>query len=780
GTDPAEGPPPPTINSPLYDTEVTSQQPTLTIDNSEHAESVTLTYSYEVYADAAMTQLVASVDNVAEGEETTSWTVPTTLDDNTDYTWRVRAYDGTVYSLWTNGRFFVNTVNDAPGDFTVSSPVDGAEVDTLTPQLAVINAVDADGDTLSYRFEVSEYIDMSTLVTSAESIAPGSDGTTGWQVDVSLTENGYYYWRATAVDEHALETEGPISGIFINTTNEAPSAPSVNSPLSGDVVTSETVTLVVGNATDPEGDSLSYVFELDSVSSFDSSDLLASSDITEGSETTQWTFSDLTEDATYYWRVKANDGLVDSEWTRASFSVNATNEAPSTPTLSNPGNQSWVAELQPTLQINAATDPDGDTLEYRFELFNESDLTTAQDSQLTTETQWELSTELENHQWYFWHARSEDPSGEVSEWSSLSSFFVDDNGINDAPTLSFIEPAEDIEVSEATVTLRWDDSDPDSNASIALYYDNDSSGEDGVEIASALAEDDEGEGDLFNWSIATLPNGDYWVYGVIDDDNTRSVVYNSAVITVTGRVEVPDLLGLDQATAQSTLTDEGLSVGTVTEVENATAPIGEVIEQDPASGTALLPGTEVNMVVSAGIQTITDLSALAELNKVTLQWTSVSGAESYNIYRKTAAADAYELIAAGHVTDDCVYSDSGSILNVQYNYVVTSITNGIESAYSNVSSATMTASDSDNDGMSDSYEIRYGLDPNDSSDADIDSDGDNLTNLEEYLYNTDPFAVDSDNDGVQDDVEIAEGRNPNFNEDHLPGLLVIIRSLLLD
>ncbi|MGD8909284.1 MAG: PASTA domain-containing protein, partial [Chromatiales bacterium] len=347
-------------------------------------------------------------------------------------------------------------------------------------------------------------------------------------------------------------------------------------------------------------------------------------------------------------------------------------------------------------------------------------------------------------------------------------------------TLSFIEPAEDIEVSEANVTLRWDDSDPDSNASIALYYDNDSSGEDGVEIASALAEDDEGEGDLFNWSIATLPNGDYWVYGVIDDDNTRSVVYNSAVITVTGRVEVPDLLGLDQATAQSTLTDEGLSVGTVTEVENATAPIGEVIEQDPASGTALLPGTEVNMVVSAGIQTITDLSALAELNKVTLQWTSVSGAESYNIYRKTAAADAYELIAAGHVTDDCVYSDSGSILNVQYNYVVTSITNGIESAYSNVSSATMTASDSDNDGMSDSYEIRYGLDPNDSSDADIDSDGDNLTNLEEYLYNTDPFAVDSDNDGVQDDVEIAEGRNPNFNEDHLPGLLVIIRSLLLD
>jgi hypothetical protein len=431
------------------------------------------------------------------------------------------------------------------------------------------------------------------------------------------------------------------------------------------------------------------------------------------------------------------------------------------------------------LQINAATDPDGDTLQYRFELFNDSDLTTPQASQLTTENQWELSTPLDNHRWYFWRVRSEDPSGEVSDWSNLSSFFVDDNGINDTPTLSFIEPAEDIEVSDANVTLRWDDSDPDSNASITLYYDNDSLGEDGVEIVGVLEEDDEGEGDLFNWPIAALPNGDYWVYAVIDDGNTRSVVYNSAVITVTGRVEVPDILGLDQVAAQSALADAGLSVGTVTEVIDATVPNGQVLEQDPAAGTHLLSGTEVNMVLSTGMQTITDLYARAKISKVSLQWTPVPGAESYNIYRRTTAEDSYELIAAGHVTDYCAYLDSGLALNVTYNYVVTSLTNGIESTYSNVASVTTISRDSDNDGMHDSYEISYGLDPYDGSDAAMDSDGDGLTNLEEFRHNTNPLVVDTDSDGTDDATEVAQGSNPNMDEKLIPVLLTIITSYLL-
>lgn len=48
-------------------------------------------------------------------------------------------------------------------------------------------------------------------------------------------------------------------------------------------------------------------------------------------------------------------------------------------------------------------------------------------------------------------------------------------------------------------------------------------------------------------------------------------------------------------------------------------------------------------------------------------------------------------------------------------------------------------SDTDGDGMTDGYEIRYGLKVNDASDADLDADGDGFTNLQEFKANTDPL-----------------------------------------
>lgn len=46
--------------------------------------------------------------------------------------------------------------------------------------------------------------------------------------------------------------------------------------------------------------------------------------------------------------------------------------------------------------------------------------------------------------------------------------------------------------------------------------------------------------------------------------------------------------------------------------------------------------------------------------------------------------------------------------------------------------------DTDNDGMSDEWETRYGLDPKDASDAAKDKDGDVYTNIEEHFNGTDP------------------------------------------
>jgi len=64
--------------------------------------------------------------------------------------------------------------------------------------------------------------------------------------------------------------------------------------------------------------------------------------------------------------------------------------------------------------------------------------------------------------------------------------------------------------------------------------------------------------------------------------------------------------------------------------------------------------------------------------------------------------------------------------------------------------------DDDNDGMSDAWEILYGMNPHNPADALYDQDGDGLTNLQELRLQTNPllYNEDSDNDGVPDIVEM--------------------------
>ena len=68
----------------------------------------------------------------------------------------------------------------------------------------------------------------------------------------------------------------------------------------------------------------------------------------------------------------------------------------------------------------------------------------------------------------------------------------------------------------------------------------------------------------------------------------------------TGSVTVPNVVGMTQAAAQSTLTSAGLATGTITQAYNSTVVSGNVISQSPASGASVALGTAVNLMVSIG------------------------------------------------------------------------------------------------------------------------------------------------------------------------------------
>ena len=112
-----------------------------------------------------------------------------------------------------------------------------------------------------------------------------------------------------------------------------------------------------------------------------------------------------------------------------------------------------------------------------------------------------------------------------------------------------------------------------------------------------------------------------------------------------------------------------------------------VTDDDGAAGSDMLAVTVESGTVQPE-QTIFDLTARAKDSKIDIVWSPVDGADRYNIYRSTSQGGDYALVKAEHVTTYCVYADFGLTNGVTYYYVVTSVTNDVESLHSNEASAT--------------------------------------------------------------------------------------------
>ena len=441
-TDPADAsavptaPTAPALNYPANGSEAATLEPWLSVSNAADTDCQDVRYIFELYTDAGLTTLVdaTGVGGVAEGDNTTAWQPGSALDENANYYWRARAYDGLAYSDWmATAAFFVNATAEAPSTPAVSAPPGDSEVSVRRPTLEVVNAADADGDPLTYAFEVYADESLTSLVDGQTAVAEGSGATTTWQVAAELDDNTDYWWTVQAIDDEDLTGDWSAAArFFVNTANDAPGTPPGGSPAIGAEVTTTTPLLAVLHATDDDLDALSYFFEIDTAATFDSFELEQSGELTEqAGVSTSWAPLELIDNTTYYWRVRAFDGAAYGPWHSASFFVNTGNDVPGAPTVDHPGDASEVTTRQPTLTVNAAPDADLDALVYDFELYEDAALTAPVTDVTGAGAAWQVDQSLDDNRSYFWRARAMDAHDATGPWSTPVSFFV--NTANDTP-----------------------------------------------------------------------------------------------------------------------------------------------------------------------------------------------------------------------------------------------------------------------------------------------------------------------------------------------------------
>ena len=150
----------------------------LSVNNSSSPNGVALTYTFEIYLDAALQLRIATASGITEGANVTNWEVPVVLEENRSYTWRAVAGDRYAVSEWMSpATLFLDTLNEAPSAPILSSPAEAGVVSDLQPMLEIGNAVDPENQPLQYTFEL--YRDEA-LDDPAISIGPvpGGDGRT--------------------------------------------------------------------------------------------------------------------------------------------------------------------------------------------------------------------------------------------------------------------------------------------------------------------------------------------------------------------------------------------------------------------------------------------------------------------------------------------------------------------------------------------------------------------------------------------------------------------------
>jgi hypothetical protein len=138
-----------------------------------------------------------------------------------------------------------------PGTPVLLSPLGGAQVSVLRPTLNIRNAVDAQGDELTYEFEVYSDETLTNRVANVPALASGT-ATTSWQVDLDLDDKLQYWWRCRADDGTDVGPWSETGSFTVNHVNQPPAVVEIVGPPRASILHNLTYELAWKSSTDPD------------------------------------------------------------------------------------------------------------------------------------------------------------------------------------------------------------------------------------------------------------------------------------------------------------------------------------------------------------------------------------------------------------------------------------------------------------------------------------------------------------------------------------------------
>ncbi|HEY0061039.1 MAG TPA: putative Ig domain-containing protein [Telluria sp.] len=294
--------------APAPDAQVDSATPVLSWTNARVKYDEALAYNVTVYKDAALTQVAAQVNGVAQHSSgITSWKVDTALENQVRYFWRVTAVRAPALpgmgalSSSVPRAFSVNLGSPAPAAPVLAGPPAGSLVAAASATLSVTEAArDGAAPALQYVFEIDR---VNTFDSDARRISPvvtGGVAQVNWNTP-PLSDNGRYFWRVKARDGK-LESAWTVGQFVASAANDAPAVPAIHNPGNGAWSALAQPSLEATVVTDPEGDAVRYQFEIYKDEALTQKVSDASSD-----NNSLIVPQSLPAKAWYWWRVRALD-----------------------------------------------------------------------------------------------------------------------------------------------------------------------------------------------------------------------------------------------------------------------------------------------------------------------------------------------------------------------------------------------------------------------------------------------------------------------------------------